>query len=305
MKKVLIIGCGYLGSHLANFFNYHSWKVKIAGRHSAYVTNLTSGIEFYEMNITDNDQLSSIIEQDDVVIYATGSINATNAFCDISEDINKYYQSFIRLLNDCSRMRINKFVFLSSAGTVYGDVDSYSGENNSLNPINIYGLQKVFFENLIKIKHYESNQLPFLILRVSNPYGRFQDPKKNQGIIPILIKKAINKEDFIFWGNVDALRDFIFMDDFLTASYLSITTQIMETINIASGISTSIKQVIDIVEEETNSKINIVYKESQNKTVMNNLLDIDKLKKLTGYTPVTSLNEGILSMIKERNVKNN
>jgi UDP-glucose 4-epimerase len=189
-------------------------------------------------------------------------------------------------------------VFLSSAGTVYGNTLARAKEDDSMNPINIYGLQKVFFENLIKIKHNETNNLPYLILRVTNPYGGFQNPNKKQGIIPVLINKALNKEEFIFWGNIQAVRDFIFIDDFLEATFRAIKLVDQEILNIGSGVGTSISQVISIVEQRTNQKINIEYKNTGQTTIMKNVVNTDKLNSLTAYYPSTTLEDGIASIIK-------
>lgn len=194
--------------------------------------------------------------------------------------------------------KINKFVFLSSAGTVYGEMNSPAREEDSLNPMNIYGLQKMYFENLIKIKQNETNQLPYLILRVSNPYGGIQNPQKNQGIIPVLINRALTKEEFIFWGDVNSTRDFIFIEDFLKAAYLSVDTLTNEIINVASGSSTSIKKVIEIVQNEVGVDIQMIYKSSENKVLVNNHLDNSKLIRLTGYAPTTTLKEGVSLMVK-------
>lgn len=297
MDKILIIGCGYLGSHLANYYNQQGWAVKIAGRSSIYVSHLDPEIEFFEIDITDFSQLHCIIERDDVVLCATGSINATNVFVDVARDISEYYLSFVNLLNECANKKISKFVFLSSAGTVYGDVVTPARETDCLNPVNIYGLQKVYFENLIKIKQSESNQLPYIILRVSNPYGGVQNPHKNQGIIPVLINRAILREQFVFWGDVNSTRDFIYIDDFLKATYLSTTKQTNEVINIASGVGTTIKEVIEIVQEKVGSEIEMVYKTSNNKILMNNRLDISKLKQVIGYVPSTTIEKGISMMV--------
>lgn len=299
MRRVLIIGCGYLGSHLANYYSQNGWRVKIAGKKSMHKEHLYPQVEFYEIDIRDLIQLQSIIEKDDVVINAAGSINATNSFSDIKEDINEYYIPFVNLLNACAEKKINKFVFLSSAGTVYGDVNSSAREEDSLNPLNIYGLQKVYFENLIKIKQNETNHLPYLILRISNPYGGIQNPQKNQGIIPVLIHRALSKEDLVFWGNVNSTRDFIFIEDFLKATYLSVDTLTDEIINVASGVSTSIKEVIEIVQEAVGVDIKMIYKSSTNKILLNNHLDNSKLIRLTGYAPTTTLKEGVSLMVKD------
>lgn len=298
MRKVLVIGCGYLGYHLANYYIQHGWHVKMVGRKSIYAEHLHPKVEFYETDIRDYDNILRIIEKDDIVIYAVGSINATNGFGDVIQDIDHNYLPFVNLLNICATIGIEKFVFLSSAGTVYGESSFPARETDCLNPINIYGLQKVYFENLIKIKQYETNKLPYLILRVSNPYGGLQNSKRNQGIIPVLINRAISRENFVFWGDVDSIRDFIYINDFLKATYLSVAEQVNEIINIASGTSTSIKQVINIVQDEVGFEIQMEYRNANNKTVRNNALDNRKLMDLTGFYPTVTVRQGIALMVK-------
>ncbi|MFM9280006.1 NAD-dependent epimerase/dehydratase family protein [Paenibacillus jiagnxiensis] len=299
MERIVIIGCGYLGSHLANHFSIKHWQVKVLGRNSVYSSMLDPNVQFIDININDVEQVQEEIEEGDVVLYAAGSTNATNLFEDVLVDVQQYYVSFIKLINSCCEKKIKKFVFLSSAGTVYKNTGAKSSEDDCLEPSNIYGLQKVFFENLIKIKHLESNDFPYLILRVSNPYGGFQNPYKKQGIIPVLINKALNDEEFIFWGDTRAVRDFIFINDFLEATYNTVMLLDQEIINIGSGNATTISEVISLVERRTEKNINIVYKSSGQKTIMKNIIDITKLNRLTGFLPSTSLEEGIVSTINQ------
>lgn len=298
MKKIVIIGCGYLGSHLANYFLNKGWTVNVLGKTSYYTNFLKEDIIFNEVNITDITSLKAFIEEGDTVLYAAGSLNATNRYSDILLDIEVNYTSFVQLLDICAEKNISKFVFLSSAGTIYGDLDIPAKESSCLNPTNIYGLQKVFFENLIKIKQLETNSLPYLILRISNPYGGHQNPYKNQGIIPVLIHKALHNEAFTFWGNVHSVRDFIFITDFLGAVFKSLDLEGDEVLNIASGNATEISQVISIVEEITGRKINIKYQKSEQKTIMKNMFEISKLIELVDFTPSVTIYDGISMLAK-------
>ncbi|HFL3236587.1 TPA: NAD-dependent epimerase/dehydratase family protein [Clostridioides difficile] len=297
MDNIVIIGCGYLGSHLANYFNDKNWGVKILGRKSIYTSKLNPGIQFVEVDINIIEEFREEIREGDIILYAAGSTNATNLFSDVLGDVQHYYVSFINLINVCYEKKIKKFVFLSSAGTVYKNFGLSSKEDDCLEPTNIYGLQKMYFENLIKIKHMESSNFPYLILRVTNPYGGFQNPHKKQGIIPVLINKALDEEEFIFWGDTQAVRDFIFINDFLEATYDSVKLLEQEIINIGSGQASTISDVISLVEKRTERKINIVYKRAGTKTIMKNMIDISKLNKLTGFVPSTSLEEGIVNAI--------
>ncbi|WP_246098551.1 NAD-dependent epimerase/dehydratase family protein [Saccharibacillus brassicae] len=299
MQSILIIGCGYLGSHLANYFNQKKWNVTIVGKKSTYEKHLDKNVTFKELDINTFVNFETLIKPGDTVLYAIGSINATNTFNDLEKDILNNYIPFLKLLDHCFQNKISKFVFLSSAGTVYGDSDKYATEDDCLNPVNIYGLQKLYFENLIKIKQYETNRFPFLILRVSNPYGGIQNPQRNQGIIPVLIDKISNSEEFVFWGDTAAVRDFIYIDDFLEATYRSVMNVSNEIVNISSGVCTSISTVIQTVEEVMDSSVYLTKKASTNKTLMKNKVDNTKMSSLTGYHPSISLKQGIEKMIFE------
>lgn len=299
MKQILIIGCGYLGSHLANFYLEKGWTVKIVGKQSYYTSLLREGILFNEVNVTNVTHLKDFIVEGDIVLYAAGSLNATNRFPDILPDIESNYTSFVQLLDICAEVKIQRFVFLSSAGTVYGDIETPAKESNCLNPTNIYGLQKVFFENLIKIKQIETSRLPYLILRISNPYGGHQNPYKNQGIIPVLIYKALHNEEFTFWGDIYSVRDFIYITDFLEATFKSIELEQDEVLNIASGTATELASVISIVEEITKRKINMKHTNLGSKTIMRNMFEIKKLKELIDFTPSVTINDGISMLCKE------
>ena len=56
--------------------------------------------------------------------------------------------------------------------------------------------------------------LPYLILRLANPYGGHQTTDKKQGVIPILIEKALSHEAFEMWASPHSSRDYIYIEDF-------------------------------------------------------------------------------------------
>lgn len=300
IQKIVVLGCGYLGFHLANYFNELKYEVVVIGKKNVYVTKLNVGIDYIDATLDDTEVLNKFIDNKTIVIYAIGSINATNLFEDIIQDINNSYFSFINLLNICSEKQVRKFIFLSSAGTVYGNhLESTINELTLLKPINIYGLQKVYFEHLINIKSIECGNLPYYVLRVSNPYGGFQNPQRKQGIIPILINKAIKNEKFELWADINTVRDYIYIDDLLhTINLLLLNDEHgSATINIGSGNQTSIKSIISLVEMKLDRKIELIYKNIPGGKILSNALNIGSLIKITGFKPKTSIEDGISKLI--------
>lgn len=296
MNNIVILGCGYLGYHLAQYFEKQKYDVVVIGKGSYYSKKLAPTIRFVDADLEIIHSYEKYIETNSIVIHAANNINATNVFADIELDIKSNYIPFIQIINLCDSKKIKKFVFLSSAGTVYGNSSSlYNSEDDRLNPVNIYGLQKIYFESLLKIKSMESSHFSYVTLRVSNPYGGDQDPEKKQGIIPILITKAIANQTLELWVDKKTTRDFIYIDDFIQATHKMLVSLECpaETYNIGSGVGTTIGELIEIVEQETGHNINIVYKPSFNTVISTNILCIDKLCKETGYSPEIHIREGI------------
>jgi UDP-glucose 4-epimerase len=303
MKKetYVILGCGYLGYHLANYFLDADKEVLIIGKSSYYVDKLHPSITFHEANLFSVEDYEDIIPENSIVIHAINHINATNTFGDLEHDLQYNYTSFIKLINVCERKKVRKFVFISSAGTVYGDTEeSLIREDHPLKPVNIYGLQKMFFENLLRIKMLESHSFQYVVLRVSNPYGGQQDPLKKQGIIPILINKALSGETFELWVSRNTIRDFIFINDFLEATSIIIknTKGRGDEFNVGSGQGNSLGDVISLIEEATARKIEIVNKTANTATIHSNTLNISKIREV-GFVPRYTLKEGITQLVNQ------
>jgi nucleoside-diphosphate-sugar epimerase len=298
-QRLVILGCGYLGFHLANYFDELEYKVVVLGKKNLYASKLNAGIEFVDSALDKTEVIDNLLDSKTIVIYAIGSINATNLFGDIVQDINNNYFSFINLLNVCSEKQVKKFVFLSSAGTVYGNnVETTIDEETPLNPINIYGLQKVYFEHLINIKSIETGHLPYYILRISNPYGGFQNPQKKQGIIPILIHKALNSQTFDLWADINTVRDYIYIEDFLHIFKLLLTNENGNAIiNIGSGTKTSIQSIIKLIESKTKKTIQISHKNVPGGKILSNTLNINNLVEITGFKPQINIEDGISKLI--------
>ncbi len=299
-KKLLVIGCGYLGYHIANYSYNNKLDITVIGRTSDYVMRLNKNVRFIEAEISEaTTLLSQELDSNTIVVYAVGSINATNSFDDLAEDLMDTYLPFVKLLNICAENNVKKFVFLSSAGTVYGDSHENLSETHCLQPINIYGLQKVYFENLLKIKNIESN-LPYLVLRISNPYGGYQSPRKKQGIIPILFQKAAKGEILNLWTDINTTRDYIYIDDFMEIFARLVTYNENDVINIGSGMGTSLAEVIGIIENVTGKKIEIQFNTKLNMlNIKSNVLNISKMTRVTHFESITPIDKGIFKTYQE------
>ncbi len=290
MKKIVILGCGYLGYNIAMYF-YKICDVTVIGLENDYSKKLNNNIKFYNKNLSDDNVFDKIDLKGCTVINAIGFLNSTNKLMDFDIALNE-----LKLLNKITlklnELKIENFIQISSGGTVYGDSNGKINECNTTNPINLYGLSKLFFEHYLKINFYESN-LEYTIVRVSNPYGGYQIKGKNQGIIPIIINKVLDNEKLQLWASSETIRDYIYMDDFLNGLELIINRgKTKEIYNLGSGEGINIDNIINICENFLKSKIDIEFIKSNNKQIQSNILSIDKIKKL-GFESKIDIKSGI------------
>ena len=184
--KIILLGCGYLGYNLASLLSQEA-ETKIIGLPSPYMPLCSNFREINAFSARDLDQ----VDFEDAVVIDTISLLANNARSEDEEktlcEVEKKYEF---LLCQLKQRGARLFIFMSSGGTVYGNAAEPICEDAPLHPITLYARSKTRCEQVIR-----QSALPYLILRLANPYGGHQMTDKKQGVIPILIEKL-----FVAWS---------------------------------------------------------------------------------------------------------
>jgi UDP-glucose 4-epimerase len=142
--------------------------------------------------------------------------------------------------------------------------------------------------------HQRLHGLQYRILRVANPFGPFQVPVKNQGVISALMSHAISKETIEIWGDGSAVRDYIFVDDVIDALEAAMLDQSDARIfNIGSGQGRSLLEIIAAVERLMNIKLNIAWKRGRSVDVPKSILAIDRARDILKWAPATPFDKGL------------
>lgn len=292
MKKILILGCGYLGYNLATALS-EDYDVLVISRKNRYISDGNVKFKLYEFDYVDLNVLNEFDLSGYIVINALGSITPNKDINYISEDL-KFYDMLTTLLIVLSKKNIRRLIQISSGGTVYGNKNNLPiVEDEALEATSIYSLQKIFFEEFLKVNYYE-NGIPYSIMRISNPYGGYQILNKQQGLIPIVIKNIISNTNMNIWADLNTIRDYIYISDLVKAFRIIIENDECENevYNVGSGIGTSIKEIIQICEHTTNNKLNYIHEPKNIASINKNILDIGKIKNL-GFEIETNLSQGI------------
>lgn len=201
--------------------------------------------------------------------------------------------------------RINKIpIVFSSSREVYGDIHRF-GDNKITGEHKAdfkftespYSASKISGEALI-YSYAKCYDLPYLVFRFSNVYGRYDnDIERMERVIPLFIKKIDSNEPIIVYGK-DKLLDFTYVLDCINGVYSGIEKLVSrelknETINLAYGGGHTLLDLVSYIEETLGKKAELSIEKSQVGEVTYYVADISKAKKLLGYNPKIPLGEGI------------
>ncbi len=285
--RVIFLGCGYLGYNLYALLK-KNFKTEMWGIDSPYVSKVISA-DFREVDVFDPNAMANTDFEDAIVIDTVALVANTDRSENEREALDHVCNVYRDLLATLKKGKAKRFIYFSSGGTIYGSSLRPISEEADIHPETLYAKSKAEVEGLI-----QESGLDYLILRLSNPYGGYQISGKRQGVIPILIRKALSGNVFEQWIDSDSQRDYFYIDDLANAITGLIQNDINnEIVNVGSGIATKLSTVISVVEQATGKKLQISYQSSDVQVVQSIVLDITKLHKLTGYVPTVSLEEGI------------
>lgn len=297
MNCIVIGGTGFLGKNLISFLkeNQGSMNIITISRSDFYMQGTT------HINITNvgwKNIFSQLPQHDENIIidFAYSSVPKTS-FDDPVKDFTENLQNTIDHLEFAVKIKCTRYVYVSSGGTVYGEVGRNPIKEETSNfPIAPYGITKMASERYVNMYHkvYELN---VCIVRPSNVYGPEQRPFLGQGFISTALALAFTDKPIKIYGDGSVVRDYLYIQDFCEGMLDVIQYGTNgEIYNIGSNFGSSINEVVDAINEvlkKENKALQTDYLKGRSFDVKYNVLDCAKLNKLNNWTAKTSLSEGI------------
>lgn len=299
MNIIILGAAGFIGTNLTiELAKNKIDKITLVDKSVKYFENVKSmgfeNVSFLECDFDVGSNFDELLKNQDVVYHLVSTTVPTTSNQYISQELmgNVIFSS--NLFESCVRCKVRKVVFISSGGTVYGkEVDCPLKEKTHTNPISSYGVQKVTIEKLLYLYNYMYG-LDYRIIRLANPYGPYQRPNGILGAVTTFTYKTLKGEEITIYGDGSVVRDFIYIDDAIKAIMKIVNGDNKHhTFNLGCGYGTSIKKVIDIIQESLKLEMKITYKKGRQVDVPVNYLDISRYEKYYGALNPIDLSEGI------------
>jgi UDP-glucose 4-epimerase len=306
LKKILVTGgAGFIGSHLVDALIERGHRVVVIDNLSTgKKENINKKAKFYKIDIC-SPRIVEIFkkEKPGIVFHFAAQINVRKSVEDPLFDakINilgslNVIQNFVQL--PTSNFQPPIFIFASTGGAIYGEAKKIpTPEDYPADPISPYGIAKLTVENYLKF-YKENFGLKFISLRFSNVYGPRQDPKGEAGVVAIFIEKLLKRERPTIFGNGNQTRDFIFVEDVVSACLKAMEYKgEKEIFNIGTGIETSINELYEIISKLLKTKVKPKYAPGKPGDLKRSCLDISLAKRELEWKPKYNLKEGLKKTI--------
>jgi UDP-glucose 4-epimerase len=296
MNVLIIGGHGYFGSEIVNYLLAKKYSLQSTTR-SNQLPLARENIKWFSYDLNDglSEKMELALNWCEVVIYTASSIKPHKTNYELGESLENEIYALRQLISRLNFLPCKHFIYISSGGSVYGELQNeILGNDESMTelPIDSYGKFKLICENIIK--NYLISFRNFSILRISNIYSFCNDIDKSYGLITNLKKAALTDTKFKLLGDGNNTRDYINIFDVLRAvDNLIILGPQSCTINIGTGIETSVFKLISIFNERYGSKIKVEQENYASTGIKRSKLNIQTATTKLNWTPSMDLLSGI------------
>ena len=304
-KSILVAGgAGFIGSHLIDaLIKENPEKITVLSNfflgkeeNLADAKKNFDKLKIYHGSAADYDVTRRIFENENIdIVYNLAVIPLPAS---LEDPLGSTLENVKIATNMCELLRkglFKKLIHFSSS-EAYGSARQVPmSEEHPLNPETPYAAAKASGD-LIVDSYFRTFKLNTSILRPFNNYGPRQNAGKFAAIIPLFVKKIMNKEmTLTINGDGEQTRDFIYVTDTARAAieFAKNNNTIGKTINIASGREVSMNYLTELICKEMNFKGKIVYASERPGDVRRHFADISLAKKLINFETKVKFEEGI------------
>ena len=299
MRILVTGGAGFIGSHIADALLAEGHTVDIIDNLTTGSTkNVPEGAGFYELSI-DDAEVGYLLDKTkfDVICHHAAQIDVRISVSNPAGDLKNDVAASVTLFEAAVKTGVKQIIFASSGGAIYGEQEYFpADEDHPIQPASPYGLNKWIIERYLDY-YFRLCGIGICSLRYANVYGPRQNTKSEAGVIAIFANNMLNNIDVVINGTGEQTRDFVYISDVVAANISAINKKFLGTLNIGTGIETSVNKIFDSIKELTGSNQQKVHAMAKKGEQFRSVLACDKAKKELNWTPVNSPEEGLAKTV--------
>jgi UDP-glucose 4-epimerase len=299
MKILVTGGAGFIGSNVVDAYIERGHKVVVVDDlSSGKKENLNKKAKFYKLDICDSS-LEEVFREEriDIVNHHAAQVDVRKSIADPAFDARINIEGALNVLENCRKYRVEKIIFASSGGVIYGECGAIPPDEDSpVAPISPYGISKYAMERYL-FAYEKIYGLKYTALRYGNVYGPRQDPYGEAGVVAIFSGKMLSNGEVDIFGDGEQVRDYVYVGDVVKANILCLENGDNEIFNIGTGVSTSVNRLFSEMKELTGYPKQPVYRPPRAGELFRSSLNVSKAEKKLGWKAETSLKQGLKKTI--------
>jgi UDP-glucose 4-epimerase len=309
MTECLVVGGGFLGSHVAAALAAGGHPVTLYSRSfSAWLDDPGAGLGIglspdpragagilrVQGTLPPGEGLTDLIDAAELVFYLGGSSTPAMAGTDPGGSISSSVVPATAVLDLMRLTSTRRVVIASSGGAVYGVAGRLpTPETHPTEPISIHGHNSLTVERYAMFYARRHGFEP-VILRYANPYGPGQLARRGQGVIAAWCDALAGGRPICIYGDPATRRDLVYVDDAASATLAAgFRAQAPGIYNVGSGCSFSLEELADRLQRISGRQAPIERQPDRSVDVPATQLDCSLLAAQTGWHPVTALDDGL------------
>lgn len=303
-KRILITGAGgFIGSHLVETLVREGAQVRAFVRYNSRASHgflddlgadLRDSVEIVAGDLRDSDAIRKAVDGNALVFHLGALIAIPYSYLHPREVAETNFLGTLNILLASRDLGVERLIHTSTS-EVYGTaLRTPIDEEHPLQGQSPYSASKIGADKLVE-SFYRSYGLPAVTIRPFNTYGPRQSTR---AVIPTIITQAL-KQDTIKLGNLDATRDFTFVDDTVAGFLRGAEADGVEggTYNLGTGIEISIgelaRQIIAEIGRPIQIEVDAQRLRPEKSEVFKLLSDNSLARKKIDWQPKIDLSTGL------------
>lgn len=255
MRVIVTGGAGFIGSHIVE-------QLLAAGHEPHIIDNLSTGdrrnipagVTLHEVDVRNLAEVQKVFEavRPQAVSHQAAQMSVSLSVREPYFDAEVNVMGLLSVLQAADRTGVERFVFASSGGVLYGDVDTPAPESHPADPVSPYGISKWVGERYLKF-YSQQSKMTCIALRYSNVFGPRQNPHGEAGVVAIFCQRLLRGESATINGDGKYIRDYVYVTDVAAANVCGLTRPAIEPFrpyNVGTGQPTDTNQIGEAIHRE-------------------------------------------------------
>lgn len=302
MRFLVTGGAGFLGSALANQLACEGHEVRVLDNLTAGDQNqLDPRVHFDRGDVADIPKLWTLLQDVSCVYHLAARVSVPESI-QYPRDYNHVNVggtvSVMEAIRDAGVQR----VVLASSGAVYGEQGEQPlSETMIPHPDSPYAVSKLAAEAYVRTIGMLWG-IETVSLRIFNAYGPGQQlPASHAPVVPRFLKAALGGASLVIFGDGKQTRDFVYVEDVISALIAAATAPNIDqqVINVGSSTETSLDALVATIGQAVGRSLEPIHNTDQPGGVSHMCADLTRARQLLGYAPKIGLLDGLKQMMKQ------